>query len=183
LKSFKLDADSTAVASSVVDAAKEIELKRLELQKAALDAAQKKKDDKGGDSALRAVAGERAFAIYRVNGEQIAGLAKPTSKSYVDDKISLQAASGQAPAKNDTGITTDPTSLTVQTSVEDDEAYVITYLKRPLTDGDKAKLHFKTKSGQDKAVPADQLTVTDKGTILVKKDQLPDVVRVVLDQP
>jgi hypothetical protein len=178
LKSFKLDADSTAVPSAVVAAAKDVELKRLELEKAALDEAQKKKDEKkGGTGALVNVAGARAFRIYRVEGERVVGNPPQEPTQFVDRNI-LFAAAASKPDE----ISTDPPSLVVQPS-QDQTNFVIKFPDKDLRETDKAKLRFFTSVNPPKEKPIDPtMLVLQGGVILVKKELMQDVKRVTLNQ-
>lgn len=186
LKSFKLDADSTAVPSAVVAAAKDVKLKQLELEQAALDAAQKKKDDakakkdtKAASLNLKPVVGKRAFAIYRVKGEEIVGLPFRGVTPYVEGHIALATLG----ARNE-NVALDPISeipafpngFTVVTSVLESTKYVMQVKGGSLAEADKAKIHFykSANKGAEVSIPADKIEV-DSGTFLVSKEVLAGV--------
>lgn len=180
LESFKLDADSTAVPSSVVAAAKDVELKRLELERAALDAAEKKKDEKGGaGAALLNIKGKRAFAVYRVKGEQVVGVPAQPATSVVEGYVSVDAAGG---VRDPDAISTDPPALTARPSA-DGSKLVIKLADRNLTEADKAKLHFFTSDDgrTEKQISATKL-ILQNGVIQVDRAETQDVKRVTLAQ-
>ena len=94
LKSFKLEQDTTKIPEAVVDALKSIQLKRIELEQAALDRKLKEAEEKAEegksallrDGALPAINPEdRRVLVYRIVGSQI-------SPMHVDTRVKVPEA-------------------------------------------------------------------------------------------
>jgi hypothetical protein len=181
LKSFKLDADSTAVASDTLATMKDLELERLKLEKEALDAKKKTDGQTNANALINAKPGKRMFAVYRIRGEEVVGQPAYAGTPFLERGISLQAASGQPEPE---GVSDIPTNLagvlTVKKAVSGSE-YVIKHRDRNLTNADKAKLHFITNPATraEKQIDASALRL-ENGVIKVEQSLLSDVKQVAL---
>ena len=132
LKSFQLDQDSTEVPAAVVAGLKDLESKKLELQKAALDEAAKQAAG-GGAAVAAANAGTRRVCVYRVNGTQ------PAAPMGCSEVAVASSGDGVSPAP--------ATGATIKLSV-DGSRLVISKAGKQLGTADRAKLTFIGNNGQ-----------------------------------
>jgi len=154
LKSFKLEQDTTKIPEAVVNALKDIQLKRIELEKAALDRRLKEAEAEGeaakGKAALLregAVAAEVGAETRKVYIFRVAG-----TRAIAMDAV--PAAEMKVPSPAQVGITEAPAgTLTALSAVIEEGNLVIAGTGRGLGQTDIRDTHFIKADGQ--VVPDD----------------------------